>query len=113
MLVARHVEAVAGVRAFVGEEAEVFRGPDRGLGHEAMRLSGVDAFQHGDIVGAILDGVGDAMQQFLAHGRGHVAPGLEGLRGRRRGAVDIFRVAARDRSQHGAVDRRFRLEGFA
>ncbi len=113
MLVARHIEAVAGIRAFVGEEAEVFGGADRGLGHEAMRLPGVDAFQHRDIVGAILDGVGDAMQQFFAHGGGHVAPGLEGLRGRSRGAVDILRVAARDRSQHCAVDRRFRLERFA
>ena len=113
MLVAGHVEAVAGVGAFVGEEAEVFGGADRGLGHEAMRLPGVDAFQHGDIVGAVLDGVGDAMQQFFAHRRGHVAPGLEGLRGGSRGAVDIFAVAARDRRQHRAIDRRFGLERFA
>ena len=61
----------------------------------------------------VLDGVGDAMQQFPAHGRGHVAPGLEGQRGGGGGAVDIFRVAARDRGQHRAVDRRVRFKGFA
>ncbi len=87
-----HVEAVAGVGAFVGEEAKILGRPDRGLGHEAMGLAGVDAFEHGDIVGAVLDGVGDAMQQLLAHRRRHVAPGLEGLRRRRRGAIDIFGV---------------------
>ena len=60
------LQAVAGLRASVGEEAEILRGPDRGLGHEAMRLAGVDAFEHGDIVGAVLDRIGDAMQQLLA-----------------------------------------------
>ena len=78
VLVARRVQPVAGIGAFVGEEAEILRGADRGLGHEAMRLAGVDAFEHGDIVGAVLDGVGDPMQQFLARRRRHVAPRLEG-----------------------------------
>ena len=104
------VEAVARLGALVGEEAEILRAADRGLGHEAMGLAGVDAFQHGDIVGAVLDGVGDAMQQFLAHRRRHVAPGLEGACRRRGGAVDILGVAARDDRQHRAVDRRSRLE---
>ena len=107
------VEAVAGLGAFVGEEAEILGGADRGLGHEAMGLAGVDAFQHGDIVGAVLDGIGDAMQQFLAHRGRHVAPGLEGQRCGGRGAVDVLGIAARDGRQHRAIDRRLRLEGLA
>jgi len=34
--------------------------------------------EHGDVIGAVLDGVGHPVQQLLAHGSGHVAPGLEG-----------------------------------
>ena len=113
VLLARHVQAVAGIGAFVGEEAEILGGADRGLGHEAMGLAGIDAFEHGDVVGTVLDRIGDPMQQLLAHRRRHVAPGLEGQRGRRRGAIDIFGIAARDGRQHRAIDRRLRLEGLA
>ncbi len=113
VLLARHVQAVARIGAFVGEEAEVFRRPDRGLGHEAMGLAGVDAFEHGDVVGAVLDGVGHPVQQLLAHRSGHVAPGLEGQGRRGRGAIDILGAAARDARQHRAVDRRFGFEGIA
>ena len=113
MLLARHIQAIARIGAFVGEEAKVFGAADRGLGHEAMGLAGIDAFEHGDIVGAVFDGVRDAMQQFPSHDRGHVAPGLEGLRCHRRGAIDILRVSARDRRQHRAIDRRPGLEGRA
>ena len=74
MFFARHVEPVAGFGAFIGEETEVFCGADCRLGHEAMSLAGVDAFEHGDIVGAVLDGVSDPVQQFPAHDSGHIAP---------------------------------------
>ena len=110
MLLARHVEAVPSLRAFVGEETELLRRPDRGLGHEAVRLAGVDAFQHRDVVGMILDRISYAMQQFLPRRRRHLAPGLEGRRGGGRGAVDVFGIAARDRRQHRAVDRGLRLD---
>ena len=69
---------------------------DRGLGHEAVRLAGVDAFQNRDVVGVVLDGVGHTMQQFLPRRRRHIAPGFEGLRGCGGGAVDVFGMAARD-----------------
>jgi len=78
-----------------------------------MRLAGVDAFQYRDIVGAILDRVGDAVQQLLAHGRGHRAPGFEGFRRHRRGAVDVLGSAAGNACQHRAVNRRFGLKALA
>ena len=112
MLLARRIEAVARLGAFVGKEAEILRGADRGLGHEAMRLAGVDAFQYGDIVGAILDRVGDAVQQLLAHGSGHRAPGFEGFTRNRGGAVDVLGSAAGNVCQHRAVDRRFRFKAL-
>ncbi len=110
VLVARRVEAVARLGAFVGKEAEILGGADRGLGHEAIGLAGVDAFEHGDVVGVVLDGIGDAMQQLLAHRRAHVAPGLEGERGGGCRAVDILGIAARDDRKRRAIDRRFGLE---
>jgi hypothetical protein len=113
VLLGGRVEAIPGLGAFVGKEAEVFRRPDRGLGHEAVRLAGIDTLQHRDIVGMVFDRVGDAMEQFLPRRRRHVAPGFEGGRGRGCGAVDVFGIAARHRRQHRAVDRGFRLERLA
>ena len=113
MLLARHVEAVAGLRAFVGKEAEILGRPDRGLGHEAMRLSGVDAFEHGDIVGMVLDCVGHAKQELSPHCRRDVAPGFEGPRRGGRRTIDILCIATGDRGEHRTVDRRFRLKGLA
>jgi hypothetical protein len=75
-----------------------------------MRLAGVDTFQHGDVVGIVLDGIGDAMQQLLARGRRHVAPFSEGAMGGLGGTVDIRCRAARDLCQHGAIDGRRRFE---
>ena len=61
------LSAVARLGASVGEEAEVFGGADRGLGHEAIGLPGVDAFEHRDVLGVILDRVGDPVQQLAPH----------------------------------------------
>ena len=113
MLLARHVLPVARIRALIGEETEILRSADGGLGHEAMRLTGIDAFEHRNIVGAVFDRVGNPMQQLLAHRRGHVAPRFECQCGCGGGAVDILRVAARDARQHGAINRRFGLEAGA
>jgi hypothetical protein len=97
-------------RALVGKEAEVFRGPDRRFCHEAMSLPGIDTFEHGDVVGVILDGVSYAVQQLAPHRSANIAPGLEGEAGCGRGAVDVFGVAARDACEQCAVDRRPGLE---
>ena len=113
VLLARRVEAVAGLRAFVGEETEILRRADRGLGHEAVRLAGVNAFQHRDVVGVVLDRISHAMQEFLPRRRRHLAPGLEGRRGCGCRAVDVFGIAARHRRQHRTIDRRLRLERLA
>ncbi|MEY9415845.1 hypothetical protein ABIF69_002287 [Bradyrhizobium japonicum] len=113
VLVARRVLAIARLGALVGEEAKILGGADRGLGHEAMGLAGVDAFEHGDVVGIVLDRVGDAVQQLLPHRRSHVAPGLKGEGGRSGCGVDVLGVAARDARKRGAIDRRFRFKGFA
>ena len=80
---------------------------DRGLGHEAVGLAGVDAFQHGDVVGARLDRVGDRVQQLLARS----PPAMSRQAGKARcgglgGAVDVLGSAARDLRQHRVVDRR-------
>ena len=80
---------------FVGEKAEILSSPDRSLGHEAVRLAGIDAFEHGNIVGAILNRVGHPVQQFLPHRCRHVAPGFEGSRGCDGRTIDVFGVAAR------------------
>jgi hypothetical protein len=64
-------------------------------------------------VGVVLDRVGHAVQQPTAHRCRHVAPGLEGARRRGGGAIDIFRLAARDRGEHRIVHRRFGLKGLA
>ncbi len=113
VLLARRVQAVAGIGAFVGEEAEVFRSANCRLGHEAMGLAGIDAFQHRDVVGAGLDGVGHLVQQLFARGARHVAPLPEGARRRLRGAIDIMGVAAGDGGERGAVDRRSGIEHLA
>ncbi|MFK4646507.1 hypothetical protein ABIF96_005081 [Bradyrhizobium ottawaense] len=105
VLVARRVEAVARLSAFVGEEAEILGGADRGLGHEAIGLPGVDAFEHRDVLSIVLDRVGHAMQQLLPHRRAHVAPGLEGERRGGCGAVDVLGSAPRDARERRAVDR--------
>ncbi len=110
VLIRRHVQAVARLQAPVGIEAEILGAADRGLGHEAMRLAGVDTFQHGDVVGIVLDSVRHPMQQFLARGRRHVAPVPEGALGGLGGTVDIRCCAARDLRQYAAIDRRRRLE---
>ena len=62
VLLARRVLAVSGLAASISKEAEVFRRANCGLGHEAVGLAGVDAFQHRDVVRVVLDRVGDAMQ---------------------------------------------------
>jgi len=113
VLVARRVEAVARLRAFVGKEAEILGGADRGLGHETIGLPGVDAFEHGDVFSIVLDRIGDPMQQLAPHRRSHVAPGLEGERGRGCRRVDVLGIAAGDACQRRAIDRRFRLEPLA
>ena len=113
MLLARRVQPVARLCAFVGEEPEVLGGADRGLGHEAMRLASVDALQHGDIVGARLDRIGDRVQQLAPLGRRHVAPRRKRCLGGFGGAVDVRRRAARHLRQHRVVDRGGRLEHFA
>ena len=89
------------------------RRADRGLGHEAMGLAGVDAFEHGDLVGVVLDRVGHAVQELLRIGRRDVAPGLEGPRRGCRRTIDILCIATGDGGEHRAVDRRFRLKGLA
>src|SRR4051794_24734346 len=110
VLLAGHVQAIARIGAFVGEEAEILRRPDRGLRHEPVRLSGIETFEHRDIIGALLDRIGNTMQQLLAHRRGHVAPRLERQRRGGRRSVDVFRVAARHGREHRTIDRRSRLK---
>ncbi len=113
VLFARQVLAVARLGGAVGEEPEIFRGADRGLGHETMGLAGVDAFQHRDIVGMGFDGIGHLVQQFLARRRRHVAPGLESPFGRLRRCIDVRGTAARDGGELFVIDRRVGLERFA
>ena len=78
-----------------------------------MRLPGIDAFEHSDVVGARLDGIGDAMKQFLAFRRRHVPPGREGALCGLGGMIDVVGVAARDIGQYGVVDGRGGVKGFA
>ena len=107
------VQPVAGEVHAVGKEAEILGGAHRGLRHEADRLAGVVAFEHRDLVGMRLDGVGDLVQDGLALAGIELAPGLERGLGRLRGRVDVGGVAARDRGDHRVVDRRRGLEGLA
>ncbi len=106
----RQVEAVARIRHAVGEEAEVLGGADGGLRHEAIRLAGVPALQHGDVAGVRLDGVGNPVQQGAALGRVPCGPGLEGRLGCGGRAIDVGGCAARDLGDQRFVDRRDGVE---
>ena len=66
MSIGRQREPVARRLGAIGIEAEILRAAERRLRHEADRLAAVPALEHGDIVGAALDTVGDRVQQVAA-----------------------------------------------
>ena len=77
-----------------------------------IRVAGLQGFESGDVVGVLLDVVGELVRERAAFLGGHARPRPEGLLGRGDGAVDIGPAAAGRRSddvQPGRVDH---LEGL-
>jgi hypothetical protein len=73
-----------------GEEADlVDHRRDLLRERECPRLAGIAALGVDELVGAALQRIRDVQQRPLPVRRRRVAPGLEGLRGRLHGAVDV------------------------
>jgi hypothetical protein len=110
MLLRREVQPITGLRQAIGKEAEVFGGADRGLGHEAVGLTGIPALQHGDVFGMRLNSIGDLVEKRAALLRRPSRPWLEGGLGGGSGTVDIIGGTARHMRDHRFVDRGAGLE---
>ena len=99
----RKGQTVPRPRRTVREKPEVLRTPFGGRSHESDRLAGIHGFNHRDLFGLRLDGIGDVMEQRAAFATGHRPPVGErpgcGL-GR---AVDIVGVSRSHRAEIAVV----------
>jgi len=85
---------------------DIGRQPRFGPRLRSQGVAGLERNGAGHFLAAGLQSVGDAQQQAAAVARSDLAPGREGPRGSRHGAVHIGRIAARnlgDRSPLGGV----------
>ena len=79
--------------AFIGEEAKILRGAQRGAAHKTQRLSGIQAFNQRNLFPTRFDRIGDPMENRAPLVTCFRTPRRKGRLRRRGGGIYILLIA--------------------